>query len=287
MQIKNSASFPQTEPARAGWFECSCCPTNLARLFPSLPGYVYGQNGKDIYVNLFVSGSADLAVQNKPVRLTQTNNYPWNGDLKFTVNQASTSDFNLLVRIPGWAREEAIPSDLYRFAQPSSQQVVIKVNGKPVKYTMKNGYAVLARKWKKSDVVDVSLPMETRTVVAHPNVRDNVGKVALQRGPVIYCAEWKDNEGKASNIIVPNGTAFTAAFKPDVLNGITELTATVPVVKVDAASNTISTVNQTLTAIPYYAWANRGKGEMTVWFPQRVTDVDLVTRQAEEVTHAK
>jgi DUF1680 family protein len=136
-------------------------------------------------------------------------------------------------------------------------------------------------------VVDVSLPMETRTVVAHPNVRDNVGKVALQRGPVIYCAEWKDNEGKASNIIVPNGTAFTAAFKPDVLNGITELTATVPVVKVDAASNTISTVNQTLTAIPYYAWANRGKGEMTVWFPQRVTDVDLVTRQAEEVTHAK
>ncbi|WP_426058887.1 glycoside hydrolase family 127 protein [Hymenobacter sp. B1770] len=287
MQIKNSTSFPQTEPARAGWFECSCCPTNLARLFPSLPGYVYGQNGKDIYVNLFVSGSADLAVQNKPVRLTQANNYPWNGDLKFTVNQASTSDFNLLVRIPGWAREEAIPSDLYRFAQPSSQQVVIKVNGKPVKYTMKNGYAVLARKWKKNDVVDMSLPMETRTVVAHPNVRDNVGKVALQRGPVIYCAEWKDNEGKANNIIVPNGSTFTAAFKPDVLNGITELTATVPVVKIDAANNTISTVNQTLTAIPYYAWANRGKGEMTVWFPQQVTDVDLVTRKAEEVTHAK
>ncbi|MBF9238538.1 glycoside hydrolase family 127 protein [Hymenobacter sp. BT683] len=287
MQIKNSASFAQTEPARAGWFECSCCPTNLARLFPSLPGYVYGQNGRDIYVNLFVSGSANLAVQNKPVRLTQANNYPWNGDLKFTVDQASTSDFNLLVRIPGWARDEAIPSDLYRFAQPSSAKVVIKVNGKPVAYQLKNGYAVLTRKWKKNDVVDMSLPMETRTVVAHPNVQDNVGKVALQRGPVIYCAEWKDNDGKATNIIVPTGTAFTAAFKPDVLNGITELTATVPVVKVDGASNTISTVKQTLTAIPYYAWANRGKGEMTVWFPQQVTDVDLVTRQAVEATHAK
>ena len=287
MQIKSSASYAQTEPARAGWFECSCCPTNLARLFPALPGYVYGQNGKDIYVNLFVSGSADLVVQNKPVRLTQANNYPWNGDLKFTVNQAAASDFNLLVRIPGWAREEAIASDLYRFAQPSSAKVAIKVNGKPAAYTMKNGYAVLARQWKKNDVIDVSLPMETRTVVAHPNVQDNVGKVALQRGPVVYCAEWTDNAGKASNIIVPAGTVFTAAFRPDVLNGITELTATVPVVKVDAASNTIRTVSQTLTAIPYYAWANRGKGEMTVWFPQRVLDVDLVTRQAEEAPHAK
>ncbi len=287
MQIKNSASFAQTEPARAGWFECSCCPTNLARLFPSLPGYVYGQNGKDIYVNLFVSGSADLVVQKKPVRLTQTNNYPWNGDLKFTVDQAATSDFNLLVRIPGWAREEAIPSDLYRFAQPSAAKVGIRVNGKRVEYKLQNGYAVLARKWKKNDVVEVSLPMETRTVVAHPSVQDNVGKVALQRGPVIYCAEWKDNNGKATNIIVPAGTAFTSAFKPDMLNGITELTATVPVVKVDAATNTISTVRQTLTAIPYYAWANRGKGEMTVWFPQRVMDVDLVTREAAEAPHAK
>ncbi|MBJ6111084.1 glycoside hydrolase family 127 protein [Hymenobacter sp. BT523] len=287
MQIKNSASFPQTEPARAGWFECSCCPTNLARLFPSLPGYVYGQNGRDLYVNLFVSGSADLAVNNKAVRLTQTNNYPWSGDLKFTVEQAATSDFNLLVRIPGWARNEAMPSDLYTFATPSAAKVTINVNGKPVSYALQHGYAVLGRKWKKNDVVEVSLPMEVRTVQAHPNVPDNVGKVALQRGPVVYCAEWTDNEGKASNIIVPAGTAFTAVEKPEVLNGITQLTASVPVVKVDPATNTISTVRQTLTAIPYYAWANRGKGEMTVWFPQQVTDVDLVTRRAVEATHAK
>jgi len=287
MQIKSSASFPQTEPARAGWFDCSCCPTNLARLFPSLPGYVYGQNGRDIYVNLFVSGSTDLAVQNKAVRLTQQNNYPWNGDLKFTVNQAATADFNLLVRIPGWARNEAMPSNLYAFATPSAEKVVIKINGQPVAYQLRNGYAVLARKWKKNDVVDVSLPLEARTVVAHPNVADNVGKVALQRGPVMYCAEWTDNDGKASNIIVPAGTTFTAVAKPEVLNGITELTATVPVVKLDAANNSISTVRQRLTAIPYYAWANRGKGEMTVWFPQQVTAVDLVTSKPVEATAAK
>ncbi|MDO7847812.1 glycoside hydrolase family 127 protein [Hymenobacter sp. M29] len=287
MQIKNSTGFKDTEPARSGWFDCSCCPTNLARLFPSLPGYVYGQKGRDIYVNLFVSGSTDLAVQNKAVRLTQQNNYPWQGDLKFTVNQAATSDFNLLVRIPGWARNEAMPSNLYTFATPSAEKVVIKVNGQPIDYQLRNGYAVLVRKWKKNDMVEVNLPMEVRTVVAHPRVLDDAGKVALQRGPVMYCAEWKDNDGRASNIIVPAGTTFTATPKPDVLNGITELSATVPVVKLDVANNSINTVRQTLTAIPYYAWANRGKGEMTVWFPQQVTDVELVTRPAKDVSQGK
>ena len=287
MQIKNSAGFAQTEPARAGWFECSCCPTNLARLFPSLPGYVYGQKGRDIYVNLFLSGRAELAVHNKAVRITQLNNYPWDGDLKFTVNQASTTDFNLLVRIPGWARNEAMPSDLYRFATSSAEKVVVRVNGKPVEFALKNGYAVLARKWKKNDVVDVHLPMETRFVLANPHVQDDAGKVALQRGPIMYCAEWKDNDGKTSNIIVPASTTFAAVYQPEVLNGIVELTATVPVVKVDTANNSISTVRQLLTAIPYYAWANRGKGEMTVWFPQQVTDVDLVTRKVAEATLAK
>ncbi|WP_022823293.1 glycoside hydrolase family 127 protein [Hymenobacter norwichensis] len=287
MQIKNSAVFGQSEPERAGWFECSCCPTNLARLFPSLPGYVYAQKANDVYVNLFINGTTDLNVNKQAVRITQQNNYPWNADLKFTVAPKSSADFNLLVRLPGWARNEALPSNLYTFAAPSQEQVSIKVNGKVQPYTTRNGYAVLARKWKKNDVVEVALPMETRKVVANPNVRDDAGKVALQRGPLMYCAEWKDNDGRTSNIVVPAATSFTASYKPDVLNGITELTATVPVVKVDAANNSISTVQQTLTAIPYYAWANRGKGEMTVWFPERITDVDLITRKAEEKIVAK
>jgi len=283
MQIKNSFSFAQTEPARAGWFDCSCCPTNLARLFPSLPGYVYAQKGQDVYVNLFVSGHTDLLVNKHKVQLSQQNNYPWDGGLKFTVNPATTTDFNLLVRIPGWARNEAMPSDLYTFAAPSQAKVVIKINGKPVTYQVKNGYAVLSKKWRKNDVVDVTLPMEVRQVVANPKVKDDLAKVALQRGPVIYCAEWKDNAGKTSNLIVPASTTFAASYQPDVLNGVMELTATVPAVKVDAVNNSISTVQQKLTAIPYYAWANRGKGEMTVWFPQRVTDVDLVSQPITEV----
>jgi DUF1680 family protein len=281
MQIKNTAAFPQTEPARAGWFDCSCCPTNLARLFPSLPGYVYGQHANDLYVNLFVSGTADLTVNKKRVQLVQQNNYPWDGALKFTVNPAASTDFNLMMRVPGWARGEAMPSNLYTFATPlATQKVDIKINGKSTPYTLRNGYAVLPRKWRKGDVVEMTLPMDVRRVVANPNVKEDLGKVALQRGPIVYCAEWPDNQGKASNIIVPPMATFTAAFRPDLLNGVTTLTGTVPTVQIDEAAGTIQTVPQTLTAIPYYAWANRGKGEMTVWFPAKVVDVDVVTRPA-------
>jgi hypothetical protein len=287
MQIKSSFPFAETETARAGWFECSCCPTNLARLFPSLPGYVYAQRGNDVFVNLFVSGSTDLLVNKKKVQLTQQNNYPWDGGLKFTVNPASATSFNLRVRIPGWARNEAMPSSLYTFATPSDKQATLKVNGKPQTYTLQDGYAVLTRKWQKNDVVEVTLPMEVRQVVANPLVKDDLGKVALQRGPVIYCAEWKDNNGKTSNLIVPSSTAFAATYKPGVLNGVMELTATVPAIKVDVANNSISTISQTLTAIPYYAWANRGKGEMTVWFPRQVLDVDLISQPAAEVAVGK
>ena len=152
---------------------------------------------------------------------------------------------------------------------------------------MRNGYAVVARKWQKNDVVEMTLPMEVRQVVANPLVKDDLGKVALQRGPVMFCAEWKDNDGKTSNLLVPSATTFTATYKPNTLNGIMELTATVPTVEVDAAANSIRTVSKSMTAIPYYAWANRGKGEMTVWFPQRVLDVDIISQPAAEATAAK
>jgi len=288
MQIKNSLGFPQTEPARAGWFECSCCPTNLARLMPALPGYVYAQQGRRLYANLFVSGTSTLTVNKQAVQLTQQNNYPWAGDLKFTVTpKAAAADFDLLVRIPGWARGEAVPSDLYTFAQPSAAQATIKVNGKPVAYQLQNGYAVLGRKWHRHDVVEVSLPMEVRRVHANPLVKDDLGKVALQRGPVVYCAEWADNNGKTSNIIVPSTATFAASYQPGLLHGVETLTATVPVVSLGADGTSVSTTPRTLVAIPYYAWANRGKGEMTVWFPEKLTNLDLLSEPATASTTAQ
>jgi DUF1680 family protein len=279
MQIKPLESYHDTEPARAGWFECSCCPTNLARLMPALPGYVYAQKGRSLYANLFVSGKASLLVNKQRVALTQSTNYPWDGGLKFTVDPAKpTADFDLLVRIPGWARNEAMPSNLYTFEQPSAQRATIKINGRATPYQFQNGYAVLSRKWHQHDVVEVSLPMEVRRVRANPLVKDDLGKVALQRGPIMYCAEWQDNNGKASNIVVPASATFTASYQPGLLHGVTTLTATVPTVQLDASGTSVSTVPGQLTAIPYYAWANRGKGEMTVWFPEKLTSLDLLSQ---------
>lgn len=277
MQIKNGFAFPSMEATRSGWFDCSCCPTNIARFLPAVPGYVYAQKDNNIYVNLFINSNTNLTVQNKAVNITQQNNYPWDGDLKFTVSPKSSQNFNLLVRIPGWARNEEMPSDLYKFTDVSDKKAEIKVNGQTVNYTIENGYAVLGRTWKKGDVVEVNLPMEVRKVAANQKVKDDLGKVALQRGPLMYCAEWVDNNGKASNIIIPETASFKTEQRPDLLNGITVIKSEVPQVVVDDKGQNISTVQKTFTAIPYYAWANRGKGEMEVWFPTKVKNIDLIT----------
>ena len=171
-----------------------------------------------------------------------------------------------------------MPSDLYAFKNQMriQVQIPITVNGQPVDYEMENGYAVIKRTWKKNDVVEVKLPMSVERVVANENVKDDIGKVALQRGPVIYCAEWKDNDGRAANLVIPDAATFTTEFKPDMLNGIEIIKSTVPAVVVDANGETVQTKQQPFVAIPYYAWANRGKGEMMIWFPEKVKDVDLI-----------
>ena len=277
MQIKNSFQFPQMEATRSGWFECSCCPTNLARLIPSIPGYMYAVNEDNLYINLFINSSADLSVRNKPVQVVQTNNYPWDGGLTFTINPKAAAAFNLLVRIPGWAQNKAVPSTLYQFQNESAEKPVIKVNGAAVDYTITNGYATIKRTWKKNDKVEVNLPMEVRRVVANEKLKEDIGKIALQRGPLMYCAEWPDNNGKTSNIIIPASANFTTEFKPALLNGVTVLKTEVPAVILNGAEN-ISTVKQSFTAIPYYSWANRGKGEMMVWFPTQIKDIDLIAK---------
>ncbi|MDQ6813702.1 MAG: glycoside hydrolase family 127 protein, partial [Bacteroidota bacterium] len=167
--------------------------------------------------------------------------------------------------------------DLYKFTDVSDKKATIKVNGQAVDYAIENGYAVLNRTWKKGDMVEVNLPMEVRKVAANEKVKDDIGKIALQRGPLMYCAEWVDNNGKASNIIVPENTAFTIENRPDLLNGLTVIKSQVPEVIIGDKGQSINTVTKSFVAIPYYAWANRGKGEMEVWFPTKVKNVDLIT----------
>ncbi|MFI5129721.1 MAG: glycoside hydrolase family 127 protein [Chitinophagales bacterium] len=278
MQIRNSSKHRDMEGERSGWFECSCCPTNVVRLLPSMPGYMYAQKDDKVFVNLFASSNASLMVQNKLVEILQQNNYPWEGDLKFTISPKSAQAFPLLIRIPGWAQNMAMPSDLYAFENRSDKKVVIKINGVVTEYTTENGYAVLNRTWKRGDVVEVNLPMEVRRVIATDKLKEDGGKIALQRGPLVFCAEWPDNNGKASNIVLPQNASFTTEFKPGMLNGITILKSQAIAIVTDEKENKVNTVQQPFVAIPYYAWANRGKGEMTVWFPERIKDIEIVSQ---------
>ena len=287
MQVKNSFSHPSLETSRSGWFDCSCCPTNMTRLLPSIPGYVYAQKEDKVYINLFMNSDVTLVVHNRPVHIMQQNNYPWDGSLRFTVSPKAADAFAILIRIPGWAQNAVVPSSLYTFTTPSDKKATIHINGQPVDYTVEKGYAVLNRTWKKGDVVTVNLPMDVRTVKADDNVKDDRGKVALQRGPIVYCAEWTDNGGKASNILLPANAAFTTEYEPGLLNGVTVIKSQVPTIIIDEKGQNITTVNKTLTAIPYYAWANRGKGEMTIWFPRQIKDIDIVSSDVTETAKGK
>lgn len=263
MQVTDSFIHSALEAERSGWFECSCCPTNMVRFLPSLPGYMYAQKKDNIYVNLFISGTARLQVNNKNIKIIQQNNYPWNGLLSFAVDPDAQSFFALRIRIPGWVRSQAIPSALYSFENKSAVPVIIKLNGQILKYQIEDGYAVIRRNWKKGDKVEMNLPMEVKEVIANKALTDDNNKVALQRGPLIYCAEWKDNEGSVSNLMIPEKTIFKVENATDLLNNVTVLKA-----EVMQRHNLIKGEKKViLTAIPYYSWANRGKGEMRIWFP--------------------
>ena len=261
MQVTDGFKHDALEPQRSGWFECSCCPTNILRLLPSLPGYIYAQKDRDLYVNLFVSSKASLTMDGRPLEITQENNYPWDGHLAFLLSPAAPQPLTLHLRIPGWARNEAMPSSLYTYTTNNTSLPDIKINGQKVSYRLDNGYAVLDRTWKKGDRIELHLPMPVRKVKANANLSEDAGKVAIQRGPLMYCLEWKDNGGKVSDLLFPSTTILTPQQQKGDLGSITVLKG------LGLRRNSTSAVTRSVPVIliPYYAWANRGPGEMTVW----------------------
>ena len=207
---------------RSAWFGCACCPSNICRFIPSVPGYVYAQKGDAIYVNLFMNSTVNIVLNKKKVVVDQKTDYPWNGKVEFILKPEKAGRFDLLIRIPGWARNQAVPSDLYHFNKTEIKSATLKVNGKPLKYIVKNGYAVVAGSWKKGDRVLLDLPMPVREIVANEKVKDDNGKVALQRGPLVYCAEWADNkDGHVLNFLLDQHTDFTTEFRSTLLKGVT------------------------------------------------------------------
>jgi DUF1680 family protein len=279
LQIKDHFRHPDIELKRSAWFPCSCCPTNVTRIMPSIPGYVYAQKGQDVYVNLFISGSGSLKLADgTAITVTQESNYPWDGKIRLTVTPAKKSTFTLRLRIPGWASETPMSGNLYAFADQKSANVSLLVNGESMAVKKEKGYAVITRQWKKGDQIEWNLPMPVRRLEAKKEIADDEGKIALQRGPLMYCAEAIDNNGKTGSIVVPEDAALTTELRKDLLKGVVVITGQVPVLKVSGDGKNVSTEKTRFTAIPYYAWAHRGEGEMNVWFPKQVKAVELISR---------
>lgn len=266
------ASFGTT--LRSEWFECACCPPNLARLLPSLPGYVYATKGNDIYVNLFVQSEGKINLESNNVAVKQNTGYPWDGKVILELNPDKQLNGSIFIRIPGWALKEAVPGDLYEFMNTKKNKVKILVNGTSVNYEMKEGYAVINRNWKKGDKISFTLDMPVEKVISNPKVEANKNRIALQRGPIVYCAESADYDDKnVFNIVIDKDAKLSAEYKAGLLNGVVVIKGEAKQARADKEGKR-SLQKKGFTAIPYYAWNNRGMGQMVVWF---ASDVQTAT----------
>lgn len=259
--------------ARQQWFGVACCPGNITRFIASVPGYIYarreaggGRSETDaLYVNLFAGGTADVEVGGGKVKVTQHTRYPWDGDVKIALTPDKARKFTVNVRIPGWAREQPVPGDLYRFADAAAPKPTVRVNGAPVPLATTAGYVAITRTWRAGDEIVLNLPMPVRRIVAHEKVVADRDRVALQRGPIVYAAEWPDNpNGKVRNIVLPDSSAMTAEFRADLLNGVSVVKGRALGLSYDERGG-LRKAEQPFMAIPYSTWANRGRGQMAVW----------------------
>lgn len=264
---------------RREWFGTACCPANIARLVASLGNYIYAKSDNAIYVNLFVGSNTTIPLKNGNVGVKMETNYPWDGKVRLTIDPAKKSKFKIYVRIPGWYNEKFVPGDLYRsFIDGDSKppfKGVIRLNGVDRVYASVNGYVEIESEWKKGDVLEINFPMEINRIVAKDSLRQDKGRIAIQRGPIVYCIEGADNNGKAWNVIIPENTNFETIDYKVLDEPVKALTAEVPVVSVAEDGLSLKTEKKKIIAIPYYTWANRGKNEMQVWLPTKITDVKL------------
>ena len=255
---------------RQPWFGCACCPSNVSRFIPSLPGYVYAVKDNQVYVNLYLSNKATLKIGRKSVTLSQETRYPWNGDIALTVDKNSAGRFAMKLRIPGWVRNQVVPSDLYTYTDGKRLSYQVKVNGELQEAELgADGYFTVTRQWKKGDKVELHFDMEPRVVKANARVEADRGRVAVERGPLVYCAEWPDNDFDVLSVLLNRQPSFTVTEKPDLLYGLNQIQTPAQTLKYDAEGR-LSVQDVTLTLIPYYAWAHRGTGRMAVWLPSDV-----------------
>jgi DUF1680 family protein len=257
-------AFNKGALSRQPWFDCSCCPTNVIRFIPSVPGYIYACCDNSLYVNLFIAGKTNIQVANKNIAITQETDYPWERKVTITINPEAPAKMALHIRIPGWAQNQPVPGNLYCFLNENQKPVTLKLNGNTIDFDLHKGFAVLDRKWQKGDIIELDLPMPIRRIVAHPKVTEDNNRVALARGPLVYCAEWIDNDDSALDLVIPDSAVFRSDYQNALLGGITIIKGNV----FDKSGK-----NRTFVAIPYYAWSHRGPGEMAVWLPRKSNEI--------------
>ena len=252
--LESDGEYPFNQGActRQPWFDCSCCPTNIIRFLPSVPELIYATIADSVYINLYISSNADIIVNHKKIEIIQQTDYPWDGKINITVNPEKKTIFTLKLRVPGWARNEVVPGDLYKYIAENPEKVSLLVNGKDENGVLDKGYIEITMKWTRGDKIELTLPLAVRKVVAHEKVTDNVNKVAFECGPIVYCAEEIDNR-RIAEITVPLDTKLNITKGAVLTENVNILRG-----KVD---------NQELILIPYYVWSNRGVGKMKVWLP--------------------
>jgi DUF1680 family protein len=261
--------FAPNGNSRWSWNGCPCCPPMFLKLMGAMPGYIYAQDKSGIYINLFVGSKAQIQLDGHKVVLSQTTDYPWQGDVKVAVEPDKASEFDLHVRIPDWCQGTSSSDDLYQLhGRPDSGAVRLKVNGKPVENieTVRD-YATLHRRWKRGDIVQLSFNMPVLRVTAQEHVEATKGRVAVMRGPIVYCFEGTDNGQAVQNLVIPSETSFKPEFRTDLLGGVMVLNATATGVFKTAVDQLVSTPIK-IMAIPYYANANRGTCQMQVWMAE-------------------
>lgn len=266
--------------SRKPWFGCACCPSNISRFIPSLPGYVYAVKDDHVYVNLYMANRGELKVKSKKLVLEQETSYPWDGDIRIRIAQG-TIPFTMNLRIPGWVRNEVLPGDLYYYDDKQKPGYTVTVNGEAIEGVLQKGYLQIERKWRKGDVVEIRFDMQPRVVRANEKVIADRGRVAIERGPIVYCAEWPDNDFNVHNILLNQHPSFQVVDKPDLLYGIREITTDAQALSYDAAGK-LAVKDVNLTLIPYYAWAHRGEGDMEVWLPIEISASSAQPQEAAE-----
>jgi len=256
--------FNHGNKGRSPWFGTACCPSNLARLIPQVPGMMYATTGNEIYCSFYGGCSTTLKLDNGAVDIRQQTEYPFSEQIAYEISpEAGEQQFTLHLRIPTWTGNQFVPGELYKFkdAQPSGW--TIKVNGTEVKAEVNKGFASIKRNWKKGDKVELFLPMPVRFSTAIEQVVADRGRICITRGPLIYCAEGVDNSEVLPNVFIPDTKVKTQlkTFSGDILSGIPQII--IPAYeKMKQGEKQIS-----LSLLPYFAWNNRGDGSMMVWFP--------------------